>query len=294
MASSQGSQSQGAFDLDDVDANSTHVDIVSETLTAEHSLTESEGVRGTRSRTEERVRRGLVNVGGNLTTHPSPTELDVLLYPIMGTAKTTSNVFALAETIPEFDFMVDKVAKVYDFQDLKVNSATFSGSPGQPLELALDLVGKTMTEGNAGTFPAVTPDTDSMYVFTDSAFTYNSTEYEINDFNLTIDNLVETRFGSGSVTATSIDATDRRVTLTVTSPFTSSETALYTFSSVAGADGSLVLTNGSQVLTFAFANMKLAPAVTPVVNGRGEIMQQLTFNIYKSGSTAELITTHVS
>lgn len=294
MASSQGSQSQGAFDLDDVDVNSTHVDIVSETLTAEHSLTESEGVRGTRSRTKERVRRGLVNVGGNLTTHPSPTELDVLLYPIMGTAKTTSNVFALAETIPEFDFMVDKVAKVYDFQDLKVNSATFSGSPGQPLDLSMDLIGKTFAEGNAGTFPAITPDTDSMYVFTDAVFTYDSTAYEINDFNVTVDNLVEVRFGSGSTTATSVDSTDRRVTMTATCPFTSSETALYEFSSVAGAAGSLVLTNGSQVLTFAFANMKLSPAITPVVSGRGEIMQQLTFNCYQSGTTKELIVTHVS
>lgn len=292
MASSQGSQSNAAFDLDDVDVSSSHLCYVSETLTAEHSLSETEGICGTRSRPKERVRRGLVNVGGSLMLEPSPTELDFLLYPIMGTAEDT-NVFALAETVPEFDIMIDKVAKVYDFADLKVNSATFSSSPGQPLELALDLVGKTMTEGNAGTFPAITADTDSMYVFTDSVFTYNSTAYEINDFTLTIDNMVEARFGSGGVNATSIDATDRRVTLSVTTPFTSSETALYTFSSVAGAAGDLELTNGAQVLTFAFANMKLAPAITPTVNGRGEIMQQITFNCYQSGTTKELITTHV-
>ena len=293
MASSQGSQSQAAFDLVGVDTNSTFIDLVSETLTAEHSLVESEGIRGTRSRTKERVRRGLVTVSGDTVHHPSPTELDALLPVILGGTETT-DTFPLAETLPEYDIMVDKVARVFDFEDLKCDRAVFSSSPGQPLELTMSHIGKTIAETNAGTFPALTPDTDTMYVFTDAVFTYNSTTYEINDMELTIDNLVEARYGSGSVTATSIDATDRRVTLTVTAPWTSSETALYDISSVAGADGSLVLTNGNQSLSFAFANMKLAPATTPVVGGRGEITQGLTFNIYKSGTTNELIVTHDS
>ncbi|HSG68911.1 MAG TPA: phage tail tube protein [Planctomycetaceae bacterium] len=293
MASAQGSQIKAAYDLDDVDANSLALELVSESLSAEHTLVESDGIRGTRSRTKERVRRGLINVGGELVMHPSPTELDALLYPISGTAGTTTGVFALAETVPEFDIMIDKVTKVFDYTDLKVNRATFRSSPGRPLELALDVIGKTQVIGNAGTFPALTFDTDTMYVFTDSVFTYNSTAYDIMDFELVIDNLVVPRF-TNSTTATDVAATDRRVTLAVTTPWTSSEVALYDTTSVAGAAATLVLTNGGQSLSFAFANLKLNPARTPVVNGRGEIVQQLTFNSYKSATTKELIITHDS
>lgn len=293
---------QCAFDLDDVDVNSTPIEVVSASLIAEHTLIESEGIRGTRSRTKERVRRGLINVGGSVVLHPSPTELDALLPVILGATETT-DTFALAEALPEFDFMIDTGAKVYDFANLKVNTATFRGSSGQPLEVELDMIGKTVTEGNSGTFPALTFDTDTMFVFSDSTFTYDTSssgaDYEILDFELTIDNLVEARFGN-STTATSIDATDRRVTLAVTTPWTATDgegsdnTALYSVSSVAGSDGSLALVNGNQSLTFAFANMKLAPASTPIVDGRGEITKAITYNIYKSNTTNELIVTHDS
>lgn len=292
MASSQGSQCKAAFDLTDVDANSLPLEFVSETLTAEHTLVESDGIRGTRSRTKERVRRGLINIRGGMVLHPSPAELDALLPVIVGGTETT-DVFPLAETLPEFDIMIDKGAKVFDFADLKVNRGIFRGSPGRPLEVDLDMFGKTVTIGNSGTFPALTFDTDTMYVFTDSVFTYNSTTYSIMDFELTVDNLVVPRF-TNSTTATDIAATDRRVTLSLTTPWTSSETALYDTSSVAGAAGSLVLTNGAQSLSFAFANMKLNPAQSPTVPGRGEIVQRLVFNIYQSSTTKELIVTHDS
>lgn len=301
MSSSQGSQMQCAFDLTDVDVNSTPIEVVSATLAAEHTLIESQGIRGTRSRTKERVRRGLINIGGNIVLHPSPTELDALLPVILGGTET-SDSFPLAETVPEFDFMIDTGAKVYDFADLKVNRAVFRSSSGQPLEVELDLLGKTVTEGNSGTFPALTFDLDAMYVFSDSTFTYdtssNGADYEIIDFELVVDNLIEARFGN-STTATSIDATDRRVTLAITTPWTatdgegSNSTSLY-FTTVAGNDGSLNLANGNQSLDFAFANMKLSPAMTPIVNGRGEITKAINWNIYKSGSTSELTVTHDS
>lgn len=302
MGSSQGSQMQCAFDLVDVDGSSVPIEVVSTSLNAGHTLIESEGIRGTRSRTKERVRRGLINIGGSIVLHPSPTELDALLPVILGASEST-DVFALAETVPEFDFMIDTGAKVYDFSDLKVNSATFRSTPGQPLEVEIDMLGKTVTEGNAGSFPSLTFDLDTQYVFSDSVFTYDTSssgaDYEILDFELTIDNLLEARFGN-STTATSIDSTDRRVTLAVTTPWTSSDgegsasTALYSVASVDGADGSLVLTNGNQSLDFAFANMKLAPAETPIVDGRGEITKAITYNIYKSATTNELIVTHDS
>lgn len=301
MSSSQGSQVQNAFDLVDVDTMSTAIETVSNTLSGKYNLTESDGVRGTRSRNKERVRRDLIEVDGNIVVHPSPTELDQLLPCIVGGTETT-DVFPLAETVPEFDWMIDKGADVYDYADLKVDQATFRGSPGQPLELDFSVMGKTETSVGAGNFPALTFDTDTMFIFTDSAFTYDTSstgdEYEIIDFELTINNFLERRFGN-STTATSIDSTDRRVTLTTTHPWTSSDgkgadsTGLF-ITTLAGSDGSLVLTNGGQSLSFAFANMKPSPSMTPEFNGRGELVLRVTWNIYKSGSTNELIITHDS
>lgn len=301
MGSSQGSQWQAAFDLVDVDTNSVPMEVVSCSIVANHTLIESDGIRGTRSRTAERVRRGLINVGGNVVMHFSPTELDALLPCIVGGTETT-NVFPLAETVPEFDWMVDTGAKVYDFENCKVDRAVFRSTPGQPLELELDIIGKTVVEGNSGTFPALTFDLDSMYVHSDATFTYDTSssgaDYEVLSSELTIENSLGVRFGN-STTATSIDAQDRRVTYSISTPWISSDgegsdsTNLYDVSSVSGNDGQLAYVNGSQSLTFAFANMKLAPASTPILQGRQEITKDILYNVYKSGSTNELIITNV-
>lgn len=296
MASSQGSQAQMCFDLAaPIDTSSIPIDFVSETLRRSAQIVESDGIRGTRSRTKERVRVGLETIAGNITMNPSPTELDNLLPVILGATEAT-DVFALAETLPTFLIAVDRVAKVFTYTGLVVNTASFSGSPGQPLVLSLDVIGLDETTGAAGSFPALTFDTDTMYVFTDAVFQYNSTTYAVTEFNVTINNLVESRFTGGSTIATDIAPTDREVTISVTTPYTSSETALYDLitTSVAGADGTLTLTNGNQSLLFTFANLKPSPEETPVVNGRGEILHQINFKALKSGSTNELIVTHDS
>lgn len=289
--SSQGSQAQMAFDTVGIDVSSIPLDFVSESLQATTNLVESDGIRGTRSRNKERVRAGLINVGGNITMNPSPTELDELLEVILGGTEST-DTFALAETLPTFIIAVDRVAKVFTYAGLVVNTASFTGTPGQPMTLSMDVLGTTETVANAGTFPALTFDLDSMFVFTDAVFTYNSTAYAVTEFDVTINNNVTARF-TNSTTATDISPEDREVTLTVTTPYTSSETALY-LPGVAGNAGDLALTNGGQSLTFDFANLKANPDVTPVVGGRGEIFNQITFKSFKSSSTNELIVTHDS
>ncbi|MCG8583091.1 MAG: hypothetical protein MI757_00060, partial [Pirellulales bacterium] len=65
---------QARFALDDsaIDANSTPVDINSESISNKKSLIITEGLRGTRSRSAERVREGLQDVSGSFECNPSP------------------------------------------------------------------------------------------------------------------------------------------------------------------------------------------------------------------------------
>lgn len=295
--SSQGALAKFCLDtVAPIDGSSIPFDFLSNTLAAENTLIGTEGIRGTRSRSKERVRLANVNVGGTVTMNPSAAELDWLLINALGFSEST-NVFTPTETVPSFVACLDRIAKVHTYLGCYVNRATFSGSSGQPITLALDIIGTSESEGAAASFPALTFDLDVPYIFSDSAtgLTLEGTgSRKFDNFELVIDNVLNARF-MNSRTASDISATDRSVTLSMSTPYTADESALYTtpVGSAAGAAGALVFTNGSKVLTFTFANLKMNPARTPPVNGRGEILLPLQMTAYKSGSTAELIITHV-
>ena len=142
----------GAFD-----ASSEPYEFVSETIRKRATIVDTGGIRGTRSHHAARTRAGAYEVGGTIVLHPSPADLDLLLPRILGTAES-SDSFALADSLENFYFgvMVDRVAKVFTYGGCYVDRATFRSSAGGLLELSLEIVGKTESVGNAGTFPALT------------------------------------------------------------------------------------------------------------------------------------------
>lgn len=261
---------------------------------AENQIIRTEGIRGTRSRSKERRRRGPKVIAFTITMNPSPTELDWWLPRILGADEST-DTFALAEVLPTFVVCVDRIAKVHTYTGCVVSRAVFSSSAGQPLQLAVDVLAVDETEGNSGTFPAITPDTDAMYVHSDAVLTLQSSARSFDECQVTIDNKAVARW-MNSRTATDISATDREVLLACSTPYTSSESDLYTTpaGSSAGAAGTLVYTNGNQSLTFTFANLIQDPARTSPINGRGEILLPLTFRAEQSSTTKELVVTHDS
>jgi len=280
-----------------IDTSSEPYEFVSESLRQTVERSESEGIRGTRSRHGERVSQGLKRVGGSITMNPTPTELDRLLPRILGAAES-SDSFALAETLPEFLVCIDRIAKVHTYAGCKVSRATFAGSAGQKVTLTLDIVGKTETEGNAGTFPSVTIDLEDVYMFFQGVLTLNSTATAFESFSLVIDNVLDAQFRN-SQTATDITPSDRIVELTVTVPYTSAESALYTTPSTGGVGltgiaGVLEFTNGSNELTFTLNSLK-PQSQTPVVNNRtGEIQQQITYRAYQTSTTKEIVVGNVN
>lgn len=269
----------------------TLISFDSDSLQETRGMIVNEGIRGTRSRYIERIRSGPVSIAGGLTFTPQTNELAYILPKIMGaTASGTS--YPLGET--PGSFILDKeyaTSDVHRYGALYVNSATFSGSAGTPINLALDLLGTgSITTG--ATFAsggALTDNTaNDFFVFSDcdAAFVCGGATIPLNAFELTINNAIELR-QVNSRTATAATATDRIVSVNFTVPYGDA-----TFSTFTDADvtATLTFTALSQSLAFSFAGIRFNQA-TPTIGGRGEILYQLNGQAMRTSSTLELVTT---
>lgn len=273
------------------DTSSEPYEFTSESVQKKGKILDTSGIRGTRSHHVSRTRAGTYEVGGTITLHPSPLDLDLLLPRILG-ADESNDTFNLAETLPAFGILIDRVADTFEYTDCKVSKATFKGSAGGLVELSLEILGTAEATGTP--FPSLSLDTSSAaapYVFSDGVLTLQSAARKMMDFELVIDNGLNARF-TNSQMATSITPQDRTITLKTTSPFTTDEVDLYE-QALAGAAGTLVLTNGGLSTTFTFAALQ-APAVSPVVGGKQEIPLKLKMTARMTGSTRELVVTHDS
>jgi hypothetical protein len=273
------------------DASSEPYEFVAESVRKRGTILDTSGIRGTRSHHVSRTRPGTYEVGGSLTLHPSPADLDLLLPRILGAAES-SDTFNLAESLPAFGILIDRVAETFQYTDCKVSKATFKGSAGGLVELVLEILGVAEVTGTS--FPALSLDTTAAaapYDFSDGVLTLQSAARKMMDFELLIDNGLSARF-TNSQTATSITPQDRTITLKTTNPFTADEVDLYE-QALAGAAGTLVLTNGGMSTTFTFAALQV-PDMSPVVGGKQEIPLKLEMTARTSEATPELVVTHDS
>ncbi len=279
-------------------------EFVSESIKKRQELILPPGIRGTRSRNSSRVRKGVERIGGSITLHPNVFEIDILWPLILGGA-TSGGVTKVAETLPEFSVIVDRVAvgkNVFTYGACRVGRATFRGSPGDYLELTLDIEAETETTGTV--FPSYSPNTASRaWIFHDVDFVFaaDASATEVLSFELVIDNVLNAdRYYTGAITRSQIPATDRLVTLNVTFPWTADEIDLHDLA-VAGGTGSMSWNDkapgGSAAdYTLDFANLK-APTDSPVITGRTETTISMAFQAFKvgnvAGTTDEIMVTKV-
>ena len=259
------------------DVSSEPYEFVRENLRLIQNHVESQGVRGTRSRRKERTKIGSTDVSGSITMNPSVTEIDLLLPRILGGA-TAAGVTDVANTVPEFQVMIDRIAKVHSYTGCKVARATLRGTKGQPIELTLDIEGEGGSVGAAGGYPALTIDTDAtFFIFSEATLTLQGTSRLIEEFTLVIDNNLRADRRFNSLNRVNMPALDRRVTIGTTVPYTPDNTDLEE-QAIAGAAGILVLTDGTTTYTIDFANVK-SESESPSVAGRDEIslaLQRMT------------------
>jgi hypothetical protein len=287
------------MDSTGIDTNSDPYHFLMEQLVANYGLIDdgSQAIRGSRSHIEGRVGLGLVDVSGPIFMHPTPDELDTLLPRILGAAEST-DTFALAETLPSFLVAIDRVARVHTYATCYVNKATLSGKTGGKVQLKLDIIGTSEALGAAGSFPSLTFSTQKPYEFHEGVLTLGGSTYVYNEFVLVIDNHLE-RVYNNSTEATCIEAADRTVHFATSTPWTSSETGIYTTRTGSGAapirtgltTNTLVFTNGGISTAFSMGNVKLF-AKSPSVPGKKEIRLPLYYKAYKTGSTNEIEVTN--
>jgi Phage tail tube protein len=258
-------------------------DVVSNTMTKKNSILDASGLRGTRQHSKERTAIGINHVGGQVVFEPGAAMLDLMLPRILGGALSANNV-PFAETLPTFDVLVDKVAQRHVYAGCYVNKATFDCKPNQKLKLSVDILGKTETL-SATAFPAISNTTEAPWVFSQGVITCISVVRQITELQVVVDNHLDARF-TNSVDATDISATDQTVTLVFKAPYTSDTTDMYN-QGVTGTAGTVVFTNGSNVLTFTFGALQYEDD-GPVVSGRGEIFLPIKATARKTGSTAAL------
>ena len=280
------------------DASSIPLELISETLGKKSTILDTDGLRGTRSHHSIRTRAGNNDVSGTIVWKPAPSDLDDWLPRILGAAESADS-FLLAETVPEFVCLFDRVANVYLYSGCKVSKATFSGSVGGHVQLSLDVIAKSETNGQtyAGSIPPLPVDPhDVPYMFSDSVVTLVGRAREIFDWEIVIDNAAAARFVN-SVNATDILITDRIVTLGVNLGFYDDTTGDghedLLEQALLGATATIVITNGGLATTFTFGVLQ-SPSTTPTVTGKGEIPIRLEMTARMTDTTAELVVTHDS
>ncbi len=294
---SLGSAGQMALDTtSSFSSSSKWIEFNGESVAAQRTILDSTGIRGTRSRSQERTRSGPYRVSGAINMDCSTAMLDVWLSYILGSGPVSS-VYSLAETLPSFYLLVDRGAKVFTYGPCYVSKATFSASPRRPrLTCTVEIEAETESVGDAGTFVSGQPDAKRPFIYSDLALSLLGNSYSAFGFDLTIDNhLLPDRFVN-ELTRSHIPAVDRSVTCKLTTPWTGTEAPnLYNLAAGAFGAASAVFTNAeesSSVLTFAMPYLQF-PGKSPNITGKSsEIRLELDGTARRTGASPELTITN--
>lgn len=275
------------------DTSSIPIEIVlPESLKETAEIIETNGMTGTVEHNKERTREGLKRVSGSIKLACSRIALDTLLPYITGTAEST-DVFALADTLPEFYLMIDRGVKVYTYAGCRIAKATFSGTKGDMLYLDLDIEAEMETVGDAGSFPVLTVPTEKPYLMADGVLTLQSSTRLFENFSLAIENRLNTELFENALTRHDIPLIDRVITLSTDHPWDTDNVDLVK-QDLDGAAGSVVFTNAvaaGDVLTFAMAAIQYAN-ITTTLQGKDVIRLPLEGMVRSSGTTKPLIITN--
>jgi hypothetical protein len=254
-------------------------------------IVEDDGLRGTRTRSMERVAQGNIQVGGSITMQPNPAELTAVLPYVLSSSGSS---FALSDTLEDVTVVVTMSTLVTYTYVGRFTAAHFDGAPGGKINLKLDFVGKTLTTSTGG---AVTPPsvTARPYMFYDmgSGITLSGSTYSIDKFALSVDNKIVPTYMQGQ-TATDLEPTDRIITLSVQTKYTSTEAGLFTTAQAGPITtspfaASIAFANSSDTLSFTFGAL-VAVSESVTVPGRQHLRLPLNYHCYGVGTTKEMIT----
>lgn len=266
----------------------------SESMQARQIFVTADGTRGTRAHNYQRYTEARTEVSGAITFRPGYVNMGTIMERVLG-GTIAAGVVSPAETLPYFGVLIDRVATVssaaWEYLDCKVARCIIRGSAGEPIEMTLELIGRT--EGTSTAFPGSPPTiTDSEeewrpIVFSNGTLTAEGATPKFENFELTIDNVVEPIFRNQN-TAHEIRAQDRVVTLSTDIELTTANvTAHYHINPGTEAAGILAFSNDLMNLQFDFAKL-VAPQESPVVTGKNNIPLPLSFTAFEDASNPDI------
>lgn len=266
---------------------------VTNTIAETIPIEQNDSIRCTRSRNVADIAQGNKSVAGAITCHPTPIEWTRWL-AYMG-FEVSVVTWTLTEAVADLyvrTYMTGiSGAELFTFYT-RISSWTMTIEPGKRVMLTLNLAGKTITIPASYTFPTI-DDLSRPYMAYDlgatTGITIAGTANYVEKIELTCDNMIEPTFMSGP-TATDLEPGDRKVTCKVTTKFSdANEVALFTAARAGtSVTGAFTLTNGTVSMAVTMGAM-VADSLTPVINGRGKIRQELTYNCYRTGATKEIV-----
>lgn len=278
MAETAGSLARMAIDsATPFDVNSFWTEFDSEGIAFDQPTLMREGIRGTRMMDMSgNVRSGL-RVGGPITMSVTRLVLDNFLPFALG-ANESSNVFNVAESIPDFYMLLDKKHDIYLLSEGKIGGMTLAGEQNQPVKATFDTEFESYTAGQSWPGTLVQPDTSKPYFFADAGqVTIDSTAREIFGFEVRVDNVLSAdQWGTNLTRDELIIPTNRVVTANLTVSGDSANAGLLDHT-ISGEAVSLVLTSAneaSSVITIAFGRLHVQ-RVVPVIGGKGPVRMQL-------------------
>jgi len=289
MANNQGALAQGCMDTAlPIDASSEAFEFLTFGLTRNLQFAHSNGLRGQRARVDHRVAQTAHRVSGPLTLNPSVTELDRLWARMIG-GTTAGGITIIADTIPQFYICADKVGTIETFSKCVVSSWSISGQSGQPLLLTLNIEAEKSDDTTTAAYPAITIDTEDMFVMSDVVANVAGSSRSFSSFSLNGNNMCDTERQLNSLYRSEIPAQDSEITLDLTMP-QNGNTALRD-GTAAGVAGSIVISDGATTYTFTTGKMIAMNPATEAVNSKTEIMTPLQYSFYESGATPQLTIT---
>ena len=302
MACAQGAQSTfytkaGTGTPDYTTGTIERFEFVREGVRRRNSIMVPDGIRGTRSESSERARFGVNVIGGPIHMHADSVMLDAWLPRILG-ANESTNSFALAETLPAFGCLFDRVTEKFEYRDCYVNRALFHGVAGPGvglLDLTVDIMAQSEATGTAlpsGVSLSVSA-ASSPYTHYEGVHTFAGSTREVKEIWIMIHNHLRPRWVN-SLNATALCPTRRTVAVRARLPYTSDTKNLYA-QAVGGAAGTSVFTSaaGDFSTTFTYGRLQ-APAESPVVRGKTEIDIIVDAVARSVSTTKELVVTNVS
>lgn len=271
----------------------TRFEFLRESLAMRQTHFHSDGIRGSMSRFSNRVQIVSELVSGDISMHCGPTQLDKLWPLALG--GTAGSTVTPSDVLTEFNIIVHRGAREMTYANCVVSRMSVAGTEGQPLEVTLGVEGETETVNAAGTAAFGSLDTNNIFIMSHCSLTLQSTgSRKFRNFTLNITNALDTNRLLNSVTREEIPFLGRTVQLTLSMPYTTANADLYD-QAVAGAAGELVIASNNILAgvsttvtyTLTFANCK-APANSPTVPGKSEILLPLTLDCYHDGTDPEI------